>query len=359
MKITAAVVRDKEMQYQLEEIEIQEPKANEVLVKIVASGICHTDATAQKEGMVPFPAVLGHEGSGIVEKVGSNVTTVVPGDHVVLSFASCGTCENCLAGMPAYCARFMELNFSGVNADGTSPLEQHGHRLHNFFGQSSFATYAIANERSVVKVDKDIDLALLGPLGCGIQTGSGIVFNALNPSFGESIAVFGAGGVGLSAVMAANIVGCSKIIVLDIVDSRLELAKELGATHVINTRDKDAVEEIRKITGAGVNYSFDTTGIQFIANQAVEALKPRGTAAYAVGGPELPKLFSFSLGKRVISSVEGDAVPQLFIPQLIEYYKQGKFPFDKLVKFYDFKDINQAFADSKSGVAVKPIVKMN
>ncbi|WP_337100662.1 NAD(P)-dependent alcohol dehydrogenase [Paenibacillus sp. YIM B09110] len=358
MKIQAAVTRDKDSKFELEEIEIADPKPNEVLIKIVASGICHTDATARDLGMVPFPAVLGHEGSGIVEKVGSGVTTVVPGDHVVLSFASCGQCENCLSGMPAYCERFMELNFAGVMADGTSPIHQHGHRLSNFFGQSSFATYAIASERSVVKVDKDVDLALLGPLGCGIQTGSGTVLNTLRPSFGETIAIFGAGGVGLSAVMAAHIIGCSKIIVLDIVDSRLELAKELGATHVINSKAVDAVDEIRKITGTGVNYSLDTTGIPFIASQAVEALKMLGTAAYVVGAPDLSKSATFSLGKRVVSSIEGDAVPQLFIPQLIEYYKQGKFPFDKLVKFYEFGEINEAFADSKSGVTVKPVIKM-
>lgn len=359
MKIQAAITRDKDSKFELEEIQIGEPKANEVLVKIVASGICHTDATARDMGMVPFPAVLGHEGSGIVEKVGANVTTVAPGDHVVLSFASCGQCENCLNAMPAYCLRFMELNFSGVMADGTSPLEQHGHRISNFFGQSSFATYAIANERGVVKVDKDVDLALLGPLGCGIQTGSGTVFNTLNPKFGETIAIFGAGGVGLSAVMAANIIGCAKIIVLDIVDSRLEMAKELGATHVINTKNVDALEEIRAITGIGVNYTFETTGIPFIASQAVEALKPLGTAAYVVGAPDLTKSMTFPMGKKIVSGIEGDAVPQLFIPQLIEYYKQGKFPFDKLVKFYDFAEINQAFADSKTGITVKPIIKMN
>ncbi|RUS42822.1 NAD(P)-dependent alcohol dehydrogenase [Cohnella sp. AR92] len=358
MKIQAAITRDSTSPFELEEIEIKEPKANEVLVRIVASGVCHTDATARDLSMVPFPAVLGHEGSGIVEKVGSNVTTVAPGDHVVLSFASCGHCENCLSGMPAYCLDFMKLNFAGVMADGESPLHQHGERLSNFFGQSSFATYAIASERSVVKVDKDVDLALLGPLGCGIQTGSGTVFNTLQPKFGETIAIFGAGGVGLSAVMAANIIGCSKIIVLDIVDSRLELAKELGATHVINTKEMDAVEEIRKLTGYGVNYTLDTTGIPFILSQAVEALKPLGTAAFVVSAPDLSKSQTFSLGKRVVSGIEGDAVPQLFIPQLIEYYKQGRFPFDKLVKFYEFSRINEAFADSKSGVTVKPIIKM-
>ncbi|MEK5058371.1 aryl-alcohol dehydrogenase [Paenibacillus sp. FSL H7-0326] len=359
MKIKAAITKDNTSPFELEEIEIAEPKANEVLVRIVASGVCHTDATARDASMVPFPAVLGHEGSGVVEKVGANVTTVVPGDHVVLSFASCGHCENCLVGMPAYCHDFMALNFAGVMKDGTSPLEQHGHRLSNFFGQSSFATFAIANERSVVKVDKDVDLALLGPLGCGIQTGSGTVLNTLKPSFGETIAIFGAGGVGLSAVMAAHLIGCSKVIVLDIVDSRLELAKELGATHVINSKSVDAVEEIRKITGGGVNYTLDTTGLPFIMAQAVEALKPLGTAAYVAGGPDLTKSATFTLGKRLVASIEGDAVPQLFIPKLIEYYKQGRFPFDKLVKFYDFSDINKAFADSKSGVAVKPIVKMN
>jgi len=358
MKITAAITHEQGAEFKLEELEIAEPQANEVLIRIVASGVCHTDVMGRDAAVTPYPAVLGHEGAGIVEKVGDSVSSVVPGDHVVLSFASCGHCKNCLSGKPAYCSDFGILNFGGNMLDGTTRLQQHGHRVSNFFGQSSFATYAIANERSVVKVDKDVDLNLLGPLGCGIQTGSGAVFNSLKPSFGESIVIFGAGGVGLSAVMAAKVVGCSKVIAVDVVDSRLELAKELGATHVLNSKKVDVVEEIRRITDGGTNYSLDTTGVPVVVSQAVEAIQVLGTAAFVIVAPDLSKSPTFTYGKRVIGIVEGDSVPQLFIPQLIEYYKDGRFPFDKLVKFYEFSEINQAFADSKSGIAVKPIIKM-
>ncbi|MFC0330691.1 NAD(P)-dependent alcohol dehydrogenase [Paenibacillus sepulcri] len=311
MKITAAMTAEKGSPFELHELELADPKPNEVLIRIVASGVCHTDA-ASRDGEIPvqYPVVLGHEGSGIVEKAGSNVTSVVPGDHVVISFASCGNCEYCLSGKPAYCSSFLMLNFGGVMADGTTPLHHHEHGVKNFFGQSSFATYAIANERSVVKVDKEIDLALLGPLGCGIQTGAGTVFNSLQPKFGESIAIFGAGSVGLSAVMAAKIIGCSRIIAVDIIPSRLELAKELGATHVINGNEADAVAEIRRITNGGANYSIDTTGVTEIGIQTAEAIRVKGTAAFVVKVPAgasshryFRQVFCYALGRGFHSTI--------------------------------------------------------
>ncbi|WP_053220329.1 NAD(P)-dependent alcohol dehydrogenase [Virgibacillus senegalensis] len=362
MKVKAAVIHDKAESFKIEEVELAEPTDNEVLVKVVATGVCHTDAVARdQEVPVPLPAVLGHEGSGIVEKVGSNVHTVEKGDHVVLSFSSCGHCENCLSGHPAYCLYFNELNFGGKMNDNTNRIKQDGKSVSSFFGQSSFGTFAIANERNVVKVDKDVDLALLGPLGCGIQTGSGTVLNKLQPNFGETIAIFGCGAVGLSAVMAAKIVGCSKIIAIDVHESRLELAKELGATHVLHGKKVDTVEEIRKLTGGGTNYAVETTSVPALARQSLQALKPLGISA-VVGVTQETELNIFedimALGKGLVGAIEGNAIPQLFIPKLIEYYKKGQFPFDKLINFYELKDINQAFDDSKQGTTVKPIVKM-
>ena len=363
MKAKAAVTYEPHGPFIIEEIEVSEPKNNEVLVRVTASGVCHTDAAVRNQEMpVPLPAVLGHEGSGIVEKVGEGVSSVKAGDHVVLSYASCGKCENCLSGHPAYCERMMELNFGGVMLDRTKRLKNSkGEELGTFFGQSSFAMYAVAHERNIVKVDDSVDIDLLGPLGCGIQTGSGTVLNKLKPSFGQSIAVYGCGAVGLSAVMGAKIVGAYPIIAIDVVDSRLKLAKELGATHTINGKESnDVVAEVRKITNGGSHYAVDTAGVPMVTRQAVHAIRAMGTSVVIGATPETT--FNVSedilLGKALVGVIEGEAIPQVFIPKLIEYYKDGKFPFDKLVKFYEFDEIEQAFEDSKNGLTIKPILKM-
>ncbi|MFF2484582.1 NAD(P)-dependent alcohol dehydrogenase [Paenibacillus sp. NPDC058071] len=361
MKIKAALTKEIGSPFELEDIELAAPKANEVLIKIVASGVCHTDATVRDTGMTPFPAVLGHEGSGIVEAVGENVNTVAKGDHVVMSFASCGECKNCKEGHPAYCYKFMPLNMGGKMEDGSSRLHHHGVEISNFFGQSSFGTFAIVHERNVVKVDKEVELALLGPLGCGIQTGAGSVLNVLKPAFGSSLAVFGAGGVGLSAVMAAKIAGCEKIIVVDVHEQRLKLAQELGATHVINGKETDAQKELMRITGVGVNYAVETTGVPPVVLQAVRSLAQLGemVSLAAMANIEVPFMEITGFGRKIMGVTEGDSVPHTFIPKLISYYKNGQFPFDKLVKYFDFDQINDAFAASKSGEVIKPILKMN
>ncbi|MDX8045314.1 NAD(P)-dependent alcohol dehydrogenase [Gracilibacillus sp. S3-1-1] len=362
MKIQAAVTYGQEEEFKIEEVELSEPKANEVLVKIVATGVCHTDAVARDGGMTPYPAVLGHEGAGIVEKVGDGVKIIEPGDHVVLSFAYCGHCDNCRTGHPTVCTDFNLLNFGGQMEDATHRLEQAGTELSSFFGQSSFGTYAVTNERNLVKVDKDVDLSLLGPLGCGIQTGSGTVLNHLKPEFGTSIVVYGAGAVGLSAIMAAKITSCKHIIAVDLHDSRLELAKELGATHVINGKNGDVVEQIKEITNGGSHYGVESTGVPAVVHQGLQSLRPLGKLAIVGATPEVNIDVHEEImaeGKTMVGVVEGDSIPQVFIPQLLAYYKEGLFPFDKLVKFYEFQNINQAFEDSKSGIAIKPILKIN
>jgi aryl-alcohol dehydrogenase len=361
MKITAAVAHSVGEELKIEEVELLEPKDDEVLIKIVATGVCHTDAEAMKGNGSPFPAVFGHEGAGIVEKVGSSVTNVKPGDHVVLSYSYCGECPNCLTGHQNLCERTVELNFGGKTKDGTHRLHQHDHPLSNFFGQSSFATYSVANKNNVVKVDKDVDLALLAPLGCGLQTGSGTVLNSLKPEFGTSIAIFGAGAVGLAAVMAAKIIGCQNIIVVDLHQSRLDLAKELGATHVLNGKEVDVVNEIKEITDGGAHYAIETTGAVPVVKQSIHSLRILGTVAIVGMSGDVTLNFINDIlmeGKKIVGTVQGDSVPQLLIPQLVNYFKDGKFPFDKLVKFYDFEDINKAFEDSKTGVTIKPIVKI-
>lgn len=362
MKVIAAVVHETNEALKIEEVELMEPKADEVLIKIVATGVCHTDAESINGRGAPFPAVLGHEGAGIIEKVGASVTNVTPGDHVVLSYSYCGECSQCLTGHQNLCERTVELNFGGKSKDGSNRIHQHEHPVSTFFGQSSFATYSIANKNNVVKVDKEVDLALLGPLGCGIQTGSGTVMNSLRPEPGTSIAIYGGGAVGLSAVMAAKIMGLKHIIVVDLHENRLELAKELGATHTLNGKEVDVVKEIKEITDGGVQYAIETTGAAPVIKQSIHALRVSGTVSIVGMGGDVMINFTNDIlmeGKRVIGTVQGDSVPQIHIPRLVQYYKEGKFPFDKLVKFYDFEDINQAFEDSKIGVTIKPIVRIS
>ncbi|WP_372965005.1 NAD(P)-dependent alcohol dehydrogenase [Marinobacter sp.] len=361
MDIKAAVTHSKGEAFKLEPVQLSEPDFDEVRVRVVATGVCHTDVVARDLGIAPYPIVLGHEGSGVVDAVGKGVSDLQPGDHVVLSFAHCGNCGHCLTGHPTVCDTFNDLNFGGAMDDGSHRLAQGETELGTFFGQSSFATYAITKSRNAVKVDPEVDLALLGPLGCGIQTGAGTVLNRLKPEFGSSIVIYGAGAVGLSAVMAARIVGCEHIIAVDVHDSRLALAKELGATHVFNGKNVDVVAEVKTLTGGGSHYAVETTGVPPVVKQSLNALRPLGTVAIVGITPEMSLDIHNDLmaeGKSMIGVIEGDSIPRVFIPQLIAYFKAGQFPFDKLVKFYEFEQINQAFEDSASGITIKPILKI-
>lgn len=362
MRIKAAVTQQQGKAFTIEDVDLAEPKAGEVLIKIVATGVCHTDAVARDLAITPYPIVLGHEGAGIVEKTGSGVENLATGDHVVISYAYCGHCENCLSAHPAVCVDFNDLNFGNTMEKANGRIQQNGKDIATFFGQSSFATYAITSERNLVKVDKQVDLALLGPLGCGIQTGSGTILNKLKPAFGSSIVIYGAGAVGLSGVMAAKIAGCATIIAVDIHNNRLDFAGELGATHIINSKNADVVAEIKKITNGGSHYALETTGIPQVVKQSVQALRSLGQCAIVGVTAEVTFDVHHDImaeGKTLVGVIEGDSVPQLFIPKLVEYYKNGLFPFDKLVKFYDFEQINEAFAVSKSGETVKPILRIS
>jgi aryl-alcohol dehydrogenase len=362
-RMRAAVVREKSGPFVLEELWLDEPRDDEVLVRIVATGMCHTDMVIRDQVYpVPQPIVLGHEGAGVVERVGARVTKVRPGDHVVLSFMSCGHCPLCLQGRPANCANFNLHNFSGGRADGSGSLrDDHGPIHGHFFGQSSFGTFALANERSAVKVSKDAPLALLGPLACGIQTGAGAVLNAFKIGAGASFAAFGAGAVGLSAVMAARLAGATTIIAIDVVPSRLELAKEVGATHVVDATQQDPVTAVRAITGGGVQFSLETTAISAVVRQAVDALGVRGMCGIVGAAPpgtdiNIDVTEFMQMSKTLYGIIEGDSTPELFIPRLIDLYLQGRFPFDKLTKMYSFDRINEAARDSERGVTVKPII---
>lgn len=360
----AAVVRSSGGPFEVEKVRLDPPAADEVLVRVVATGMCHTDMVARDQVYpVPQPIVLGHEGSGVVEAVGDGVQKVAPGDHVVMTFLFCGQCRPCQEGSPASCERFNDLNMSGHRADGSHALRDHDGRPLNdrFFGQSSFGRYAIANERNVVKVRREAPLELLGPLGCGVQTGAGAALNVLRVGPGASFAAFGAGAVGLSAVLAARVAGATTIFAIDIVPSRLDLAKQLGATHVVNSREEDPVDVIRKVTGTGVDFSLDSTGLAPLIRTAVEALRPRGRCG-VVGASkpgtniEVDATDVMQGCKSLVGIVEGDSVPDVFIPKLVDLFMQGRFPFDKLIKLYPLTQINEAARDSERGVTLKPII---
>jgi aryl-alcohol dehydrogenase len=354
-KIQAAVLRKKGGPLRIESLEMEGPRDDEVLVRLIASGICHTDITlCDGWEKADNALVLGHEGAGVVERVGKSVKSVKRGDHVVLSYQSCGSCRQCRSGHPAHCKYLWELNFGFQRMDGSNALLRSGVRGH-FFGQSSFATHSLVTERNLVKVSKDLSLEVLAPLGCGMQTGAGTVMNSLKVSEGKSLAVFGTGAVGLAAVMAARLVGANPIIGVDMKPNRLKLALQLGATHLIDNRRQDVASHIADITGSGVDYVVETTTSPKMYQLAVDVLNPHGAVALLTGenGKSLPE------GRKTLGIIQGDAVPQHFIPKLINLYLAGKFPFDRLEKFYDFRDINRAIADSKRGDTIKPVLRIS
>ncbi len=361
MKSLAAVVHAAKTPFVIEEIDVPDPAQDEVLVRIVAVGICHTDI-ASRDGILgsPFPSVFGHEGAGVVERVGDCVTKVKAGDHVVLAPASDGSCEQCQAGAPMYCERFNELNLQA----GRNLRTGGNHAFLKYFGQSSFAHLALANERNAVKVRKDIPLKILGPLGCGIQTGAGTVMNGLRPAPGSGIVILGAGAVGLAAVLGASVCGCGTIIAVDRVDTRLDLARSLGATHGINTaREHDLAKSIRTIVPRGVNFLVDSAGVPVLIAAALGALAIRGTLGLVAVPPsadhrlELPWASLLSQGQRVEGFVEGNSIPDIFIPQMIDLYAEGLFPFDQLISFYHFTKINEAIEDQLRGNALKVVLE--
>lgn len=363
MKIEAAVVREPGGPFLRETLTLAEPREDEVLVRIISTGLCHSDIISIGGEWPPgLPVVLGHEGAGVVVRIGANVDHVAPGDHVVLSYNTCGKCEACLDGRMAYCENFYSHNLGGCRPDGSGTLQTtEGDHVHGcYFGQSSFANYVIANRRNTVKVRQDAPLELLGPLGCGVLTGAGAVLNVLKPRAGSSFAVFGCGGVGLSALMAAKLSGCDPIIAVDRVPARLEIARELGATVVIDADREDPVKIIGALGGA--LHVVEATGITTVIEQAIEATRNGGDCALlgvAKQGAsitlEINRVFP---GKSLRGVIEGDADPQVFIPFLVDKFMAGEFPLDKLTSFYTLDTINDAVADSTSGVAIKPIIRM-
>jgi aryl-alcohol dehydrogenase len=368
MQISAAVAREPCKPLSIESVELAEPQDHEVLVKMVAVGICHSDIAARDQAL-PFalPAVLGHEGAGIVEKVGSAVTRLKPGDKVVLTVPYCGHCVNCEREEISYCENGMELMYAGVRPDGSATICRESENLSaHFFGQSSFATYALSSELNAVKMKADTDLTMAAPLGCGIQTGAGAVLRSLNAQPGRALAVFGAGTVGMSAVMGGKIARCHPIIVVEPVKERRELALELGATHVIDpTSGDDTVEAIRAIVPRGVDYAVDTSAVVKVLEDVLAAVARHGQVVM-LGVPHNPEavlplsiLGFLANGVTLKGVIEGDTLPDEFIPELYAWYEEGKLPLDKLITTYDFEAINTAIEDQLAGKAIKPVLSFD
>ncbi|MGW0601158.1 NAD(P)-dependent alcohol dehydrogenase [Streptomyces sp. NPDC002776] len=358
-RVRAAVTEAPGAPFTVREAELDDPRPREVLVAMTAVGICHTDLRMRDTWPRQLtPMVFGHEGAGRIEAVGAEVTGLAPGDRVCLTFASCGACEQCVTGHPAYCHAARALNFSGGRADGTTPLSLDARPLHaGFFGQSSFATHAVVHERGVVKVDSGLPAAVAAPLGCSVQTGAGTVLNRLRPEPGSSLVVLGAGGVGLSALMAAVVAGCDPVVAVDPVASRRALATALGATAALAPGD-GLVGALRDLTGGGAHHVVETTGRPEMARRAVGALRPRGDLALLGMGGEVTfdVMGLLAKGIRVHGVIEGDSDPGRFVPELIALHGRGLLPVDKLVTTFPFEDIGAAVTGMRDGTVVKPVL---
>jgi aryl-alcohol dehydrogenase len=356
----AVVLRSYDAPFQIEEIELGPLRSNEIRVRVVAAGLCHTDLLPRQKVVADhmLPLILGHEGAGVVEEVGSDVSSIAIGDHVLMSFDSCGDCLLCLEGKPAYCSQFRTLNLSARRGDGTtSALDREGRVVNNrWFAQSSLATHAIATERNSVVIDKSLPLDVLAPLGCGLQTGAGAVLNEMEVRPGQSIVVFGVGAVGLAAIMAAKIAGATDIVAVDLHQSRLDLAQELGATRVLRG-DQEDLRQALPDGGPGLDFMLDTTALPEIIRSGISSLRAGGRAVLVGAGTRELSIHPSELtGVNIGYVLEGSASPQRFLPILIEHWRAGRFQIEKLTRSYALAEINDAEADMNAGRTIKPIL---
>ena len=358
----AAVLESPEARFALQSIELGPLAKGEVLVRVLASGICRTDSEARE--LTPTPSVLGHEGVGIVEELGPDVTGVAPGDLVVMSYPSCGACAGCLRDTRWLCEHNWSLSFDGQRGDGSRTVHRDGVPLASaYFQQSSFSTRAVVPARSLVLAPADIPLPVLAALPCGVLTGVGAVLNVLEVSAGDSLAVIGTGAVGLAAIMAAKILGATTIVAIDVHPGRLELSRRLGATHVISAVGQSVPEAILEQIPEGIRAVLDTTGRQSSWSDAVEYLRRGGDIAF-VTTPEPVETYAFPPFPLFLkcgslrSVLLGGANAQDLLPTIFSWYSRGEFPVDELVRTYAFEEIDLAFEHSAAGETIKPVLLM-
>ncbi len=366
MKIKAAIAHPSQENLAIREVELDEPRDDEILVRIHAVGVCHTDILVMQGALGnEIPLVLGHEGAGVVERVGPSVSHFKPGDRVALSYGSCGNCSNCHSGHPAYCRDFMALNFGFMRSDGSCAIhDQHGAIGSNFFGQSSFATYALTSPRNCVHLPDEISFEIGAPFGCAVQTGAGSVLAAMDCPAGSTLVITGCGPVGLSAVMGAKLAGCRTVIVAEPVAARRSLALEFGATHAIDPADTpNLCEAIQAIEPQGIEFALDTTGRADILDALFQALSPAGLLGFLgtpAGGAPLPGNLEAAIlrGIRMMGIIEGDCAPSVFLPKLFDLHRQGKLPVERMITSYPFERINEAITDQHLGNAIKVVLTM-
>ncbi len=367
MKSTAAVVPSRGAALRIEQFDLDEPAPNEIAVRVAATGICRTDLHIRDGGYpVPdFPVIPGHEGAGVVTAVGRAVADVSIGDHVLLTYPFCGQCPNCVRGSMAYCEHGFALSFGGARLDGSSGWRRgnDGTRVSgHIFQQSSFASHTLATANSAVILDRELPLPLAPAFGCGVSTGAGSVLNVMDLRPGSRVAVLGAGTVGLAAVMMASHLGAEQIIAVDTNPERLETASGLGATHTADACDPGARDAIARLTGTGADYIFDTTGHPDVVAAALDSLAMTGTVVIAgaarAGTRTSLDMTALLNGRAVRGTIQGDAEAHKLVPHLIELYRQGRFPVDKLVRHYRFAEIQRAIADMEGGRVIKPILSM-
>jgi aryl-alcohol dehydrogenase len=367
LKCTAAVVASRGAALTIEQFDLDEPAPDEIAVRIAATGVCRTDLHIRDGGypLPDFPVIPGHEGAGVVTALGSAVTGVRTGDHVLLTYPFCGQCPNCLRGSMAYCEHGFALSFGGARLDGSSGWRRadDGTRVNgHVFQQSSFASHTLAAANSAVILDRELPFDLAPAFGCGVSTGAGSVLNVMDLRPGSRLAILGAGTVGLAALMMAAQLGVRQIIAVDTKPWRLAKATELGATHTVDASGREAGDAIRRLTGGGADYIFDTTGHPGVIASALESLAMTGTVVMAGSAPAGTQtsltMNTLLNGRAVRGTIQGDSDARTLVPHLIELYRQGRFPVDKIVSSYRFAEIQRAIADMENGRAIKPILRM-
>lgn len=355
MRITAALVPEKGAPFTLQALDLADPGPDELIVRVAACGVCQTDAHGRDDYFgIPFPCVFGHEGAGVVQSVGERVTRVVAGDRVLMVSPSCGSCKACNLGLPGYCSSARRIKFGGRLRDGRIPFRRGDAPVHGaFFQQSSFATHALATQGNVVKVPDDMPLEQAAAFACGVNTGAGAVLNALRPEAGSSLAVFGVGAVGLAAVMAARIAGCGTIVAVDVHENRLALALDLGATHAFKAGTALPM---------AVDASIEAAGSPEALRRAVDCLAPLGVCCLVGSAPKgveaALEMAQLQHGRTLRGCIQGDAPPQAFFPRLFGEWRAGRLPVERLIGFYDWRDINLAVADAQAGRVVKPVLRI-